>query len=158
MNNIIKSCGLAAAVISLSACATVTRGTSQKFEIVTTPAAADIKLSTGQSCTSPCKLILKRRPGFTATVAKSGYQTQEIIVESKVKGGGIVAGAGNLILGGVVGGIVDGTNGSMNSLTPNPLSVTLVPIAGVTVSDAEPVKAADPADAPSVAVAAPGGE
>ena len=174
MKNIIKSCGLAAAVVSLSACATVTRGTTQKFEITTMPTAADVKLSTGQTCVTPCKLKLKRRPGFTATVAKSGYQTQDVIVESKIKGGGVVAGAGNIILGGVIGGLVDGTNGSLYSLTPDPLNVTLVPLQGNAVSAVEPDAAGDPTvvaqtdvalvpeaaivEATVVSVPAPGGE
>ena len=51
-------------------------------------------------------------------------------VDSKLGCGGAVAGAGNIILGGVIGGIVDGTNGSMNNLTPNPLKITLVPVCG----------------------------
>lgn len=128
-------CGLMAASLMLPACATVTRGTSQKFNIETTPTAAEVSLSTGQQCISPCKLKLKRKPGFTATVKKEGYQTQTLTVDSKLGGGGAVAGAGNILLGGVIGGIVDGTNGSMNNLTPNPLQVTLVPVAAA----AEPV-------------------
>lgn len=154
MKNVLNACGLAAAVLSLSACATVTRGTSQKFNIVTTPTAAEVSLSTGQQCVSPCQLKLKRKPGFTAVVKKDGYQTQTLTVESKLGGGGAVAGAGNLILGGVIGGIVDGTNGSMNNLTPNPLVVTLVPIAGVTSA----VSAADPAPAAPAAAPTPGGQ
>ena len=152
MNNIIKSCGLAAAVVSLSACATVTRGTSQKYAIESTPTAAEVSLSTGQQCITPCQLKLKRKPGFTAVVKKQGYQTQTLTVDSKLGGGGAVAGAGNLLLGGVVGGIVDGTNGSMNNLTPNPLRVLLVPVVGIApmVVPAEPVKAAGaPAAAPA---------
>jgi hypothetical protein len=147
VKNVLKACGLAAAIVSLSACATVTRGTSQKFNIETTPTAAEVSLSTGQQCVSPCQLKLKRKPGFTATVKKSGYQTQTVTVDSKLAGGGAVAGAGNIILGGVIGGIVDGTNGSMNSLTPNPLVITLVPIAGVTSAGS----AAEPAVAPAAA-------
>ena len=147
-------CGAAAALISLSACATVTRGTSQKFNIETTPTMAEVKLSNGQQCVTPCKLKLKRKPGFTATVSKQGYQTQELTVESKLGGGGVVAGAGNLLLGGVVGGIVDGTNGSMNNLTPNPLIVTLVPIVADSAVAATPVAAADPAAVAQPAVAA----
>ena len=48
-------------------------------------------------------------------------------VDSELHGGGAAAGAGNLLLGGVIGGLVDGSNGSLNSLSPNPLQVTLVP-------------------------------
>lgn len=147
-------CGAAAAIISLSACATVTRGTSQKFNIETTPTQAEVKLSNGQQCITPCKLKLKRKPGFTATVTKQGYQTQELKVESKLGGGGVVAGAGNLLLGGVVGGIVDGTNGSMNNLTPNPLRVTLVPVVADAAAIEAPVALADPAAVAQPAVAA----
>lgn len=85
---------------------------------------------------------LKRRPGFTATIQKDGYKSQTVIVESKLGGGGAVAGAGNILLGGVIGGIVDGTNGSMNNLTPNPLEITLVP-------ESAPAATANDAAAPS---------
>lgn len=148
MNRILLVCGAAAAALTLSACATVTRGTSQKFNIETTPDKAEVKLSSGEQCVSPCQLKLKRRPGFTATIKKDGYQTQTLTVESKIGGGGAVAGAGNIILGGVIGGIVDGTNGSMNSLTPNPLKVTLLPV------EAEPAVAVAPAAEPSAEPAA----
>jgi hypothetical protein len=154
-------CGLAAASLLLPACATVTRGTSQKFNIETTPTAAEVSLSTGQQCVSPCQLKLKRKPGFTATVKKEGYQTQTVKVDSKLGGGGAVAGAGNIILGGVIGGIVDGSNGSMNNLTPNPLKITLVPDAApaeaVTAAPAVetvPVPAAEVAPAADAAPAA----
>ncbi len=119
--------GVVAASLMLPACATVTRGTSQKYSIVSQPNGAEVKLSTGQTCITPCELKLKRRPGFTATIKKQGYRVSEVIVESKLGGGGALAGAGNLLAGGLVGGIVDGSNGSMNNLTPNPLKVTLVP-------------------------------
>ena len=39
-------------------------------------------------------------------------------VASGVSAGGGAAMAGNVILGGIIGGIVDGTNGSMNDLGP----------------------------------------
>jgi hypothetical protein len=144
-------CGLAAASLMLPACATVTRGTSQKFNIETTPTAAEVKLSTGQQCVSPCQLKLKRRPGFTATVKKEGYETQTVTVDSKLGGGGAVAGAGNILIGGVIGGIVDGTNGSMNNLTPNPLKVTLVPVA--VAAEPAAATAAAPAAVPAVEAA-----
>lgn len=169
MKKFVLACGAAAVALSLSACATVTRGTSQKFAIESSPTAAEVTLSNGQQCVTPCKMKLKRKPGFTATVKKPGYQTQTVTVESKLGGGGVVAGAGNVLLGGVVGGIVDGTNGSMNNLTPNPLVVTLVPetapaAAAASVPAAEAVSAAPAAaTVPAAALAgdapaAPGGE
>jgi hypothetical protein len=113
------------AATSLSACATVIRGTKQKFEIVTAPPGADVSLSTGVTCVSPCTLKLKRKYGFTATISMAGYQTVEVQVESKFNGAG--AAAGNIIAGGIIGGVVDATNGSLMTLKPNPINVTLVP-------------------------------
>ena len=119
-------CGLAAVSMLLPACATVTRGTSQKYVIQSTPAQAQVVLSTGQKCTTPCKLKLKRKHSFTAHFTKPGYQPLTAQVKSKFSGGGAAAGAGNLLMGGIIGGAIDGSNGAMNNLTPNPLKVTLV--------------------------------
>jgi hypothetical protein len=120
-------CGVAAASLLLPACATITRGTSQKFAIESVPPEADVRLSTGQTCVTPCRLNLKRKHEFTATFTKKGYKTASASVDSKVRGGGIVGAAGNVIVGGIIGAVIDGTNGSMNDLTPNPLLVTLIP-------------------------------
>ena len=163
VNRNLSLCGLVAASLLLPACATVTRGTSQKFNIESSPSEAQVALSTGQKCVTPCKLKLKRKPGFTATFNKDGYESQDVTVESKLGGGGIVARAGNVLMGGVIGGIVDGTNGSMNNLSPSPLMVTLIPVDAAPVASVietapaaiavEPVAATTPADA-----AAPTGE
>ena len=128
--------GVLAVSTMLAGCATVTRGTRQNFKIQSTPTAAKVELSNGETCVTPCVLKLKRRPGFTATFTKDGYQAQTVKVDSELHGGGAAAGAGNLLLGGVIGGIVDGSNGSLNSLSPNPLQVTLVPVQGQTASGA----------------------
>jgi len=130
----ISICGLAAVSMLLPACATVTRGTSQKYMIESAPAQAEVALSTGQKCITPCKLKLKRKHGFTATFNKPGYETMQAQVKSKFSGGGAAAGAGNILAGGVIGAVVDGTNGSMNNLTPNPLKVTLVPLADAQIT------------------------
>lgn len=137
MNRKMSLCGVVVASLLLPACATVTRGTSQKYTIVSQPSGAEVKLSSGQTCITPCELKLKRRPGFTATIKKQGYKPSETVVESKLGGGGAIAGAGNLIAGGLIGGIVDGSNGSMNNLTPNPLKVTLLPEDSVESAAAE---------------------
>lgn len=131
--------GVLAISVLLAGCATVTRGTRQSFKIESTPTEAKVELSNGETCVTPCVLKLKRRPGFIATFTKEGYGTQTVKVDSEIHGGGAVVGAGNLLLGGVVGGIVDGTNGSMNNLTPNPLQVTLQPTTGA----AQPAQSGD---------------
>jgi hypothetical protein len=145
--------GLAAACVLLSACATITRGTNQDFTIESTPSQADAKLSTGQTCTTPCTLRMKRKAQFKVTVSKEGYQTQEAEVHGVVKGGGAAGMAGNVIFGGLIGAGVDASNGSMMNLKPNPLQVTLVPVgaaaAAAPAEAAAPVEAAAPAETPA---------
>ena len=164
MKNLIKVCGLAAAVVTLSACATITRGTKEKFSIITTPTAAAVALSTGEKCTSPCALKLKRKTTFTVTASKPGFKTATAAVKSKVKGGGIAGGAGNIIFGGVIGAVVDGSNGAMRDLTPNPLYMTLQPdMAPGAMNEPTAVPMSEAvapvvADSTPVAVPTPGGE
>jgi len=130
------------AAASLSACATVTRGTKQKFEIMSEPSGANVELSIGQSCVTPCKLKLKRKAAFVATFTKEGYETQTANVRSSFSGGGGAAGAGNILIGGFIGAGVDASNGSLNNLKPNPLSVILKPVAPAVDMPATPAEAA----------------
>lgn len=149
-----RLCGVAAATLLLPACATITRGTEQKYAIQSTPSEAQVELSTGQTCTTPCKLKLKRKHGFTATFTKPGYQTATAQVKSKLSGGGAAAGAGNVLVGGIIGGLVDGSSGALNNLTPNPLNVQLVAIASEAPAAVE-APAADAATAEAPAAEAP---
>ncbi len=110
---------------ALSACATVTRGTKETFRVVSEPTAADVKFSTGETCSTPCAVKLKRKAQFVVTVSKPGFEPVDVPVRGRVKGGGVAGAAGNVLVGGIIGGIVDGSNGSMMDLTPNPVNVTL---------------------------------
>jgi hypothetical protein len=156
-------CGVAVATLLLPACATVTRGSKQQFVIESTPNKAEVALSTGEKCVTPCKLKLKRKNAFVATFNKPGYETLKAEVKSKFSGGGAAAGAGNLLVGGIIGAAVDGSSGALNDLKPNPLRVTLVASADPMAATGDPVPAADAAPAPAdtaapAAAAAPSGE
>lgn len=121
---------LGAAIVAASmvtGCATVTRGTKQKFEIVSQPDGADVSTSNGVTCVTPCKLKLKRKHGFVATITKAGYKPAQVTVESSMHGGGTAGIAGNFVAGGLIGVAVDASNGSLNDLRPNPINVTLTP-------------------------------
>ncbi len=152
VNRKMMLCGLAAVSLMLPACATITRGTSQKFDIDTTPTAANVELSTGQTCVSPCKLKLKRKHGFIVTAKKEGYEPAKAVIDSRVRGGGVAGGVGNVVAGGLIGIAVDASSGAMNDLTPNPLHLTLNPVAVAAETGAAPAATAD------AAVAAPATE
>ncbi|MBB4641637.1 translation initiation factor 2 [Rhizorhapis suberifaciens] len=129
MKNYVRFGGAVLALASLGACATITRGSKQKYEILSEPSEANVTLSLGQKCVTPCKLKLKRKEAFVATFEKEGFETQQVNVKSKFSGGGAAAGAGNILLGGFIGAGVDASSGALNNLDPNPLKVSLKAVA-----------------------------
>src|SRR3712207_6603516 len=101
---VVRYAALALAAVSVSACATVTRGTSTAWEVQTTPSGAMVKTSHGHMCEStPCAIKMPRKSQFTATISKPGYKTATVSVTNKVAGGGGAAMAGNIIAGGIIG-------------------------------------------------------
>jgi membrane-bound inhibitor of C-type lysozyme len=119
---------LACAGICLTGCATITRGTTQDFTVVSTPPSASVKTTTGFECAAtPCTFKMPRKNAFSVEVKLDGYQTETVAVESKVAGSGAAGMAGNILVGGLIGVGVDASSGATKDLTPNPLTVTLTP-------------------------------
>jgi hypothetical protein len=115
------------AVTTLSACASVTRGTSQVFYVLSEPSGGKVTTTSGAHCTTPCKIKIKRKTEFEASITKAGYKPGKANIESSVHGGGVAGVAGNVLAGGLIGIFVDGSNGAMNDLRPNPLKFVLAP-------------------------------
>lgn len=117
---------LVGVALALPACATITRGSSQEFTVESTPPGARVSTSNGFQCDStPCTFRMPRKDEFRATVSMDGYVTQDHQVSSGISGGGAAGLAGNVVFGGIIGGVVDASSGAMNDLTPNPLVVIL---------------------------------
>jgi PEGA domain len=114
-----------AATLFMGGCATITRGSSQTWVVETEPSGAEVKLSTGQTCITPCSLNLKRKTAFTAEVVKPGFASKSAPVSSSMDGKGTLALFGNIIFGGVIGIGVDVVTGATNGLKPNPLKIDL---------------------------------
>lgn len=122
----VRALALVGVALSLPACATITRGSSQEFTVESTPPGARVSTSNGFQCDStPCTFRMPRKDEFRATVSMEGYVSQEHDIQSGISGGGAAGLAGNVIFGGIIGGVVDASSGAMNDLTPNPLVVTL---------------------------------
>ena len=121
-----RAAALVAVALTLPACATITRGSSQEFTVESTPPGARVSTSNGFQCdATPCTFRMPRKDEFRTTVSLDGYVTQTHEISSGISGGGAAGLAGNVIFGGIVGGVVDASSGAMNDLTPNPLVVTL---------------------------------
>lgn len=128
---------LGCAALTLTACATITRGTSQNFSVQSTPPGAQVSTSNGFQCQStPCTFRMPRKDAFRVTISMDGYVTQNVDVTTGISGGGGTAMAGNLIFGGIVGGVVDASSGAMNDLKPNPLIVQMMTPEQKAVADA----------------------
>ena len=113
----------AALATNLAGCATVMNGTRTPYTTDTRPEGATVKFSNGESCNTPCKLEFRRKDDIRADIMSPGSKPTYILIQSKLGG----ASFGNILLGGGVGAIVDGSNGSSNRLYPNPLIVRLAP-------------------------------
>lgn len=117
------ACGLV-----LGSCASVTRGTTAQVQINSNPPEAQARTSMGHTCITPCTLQFSRRDEFTVLFAKPGFHSTEIAVRTQVAGSGAAGFAGNIILGGVVGMVVDASTGATLEHVPNPVSATLLPL------------------------------
>jgi hypothetical protein len=109
----------------LSACATVTRGTTSQVTFLSEPSGAQVRTSLGQVCASPCTLQFNRKDEFAVTFSLPGYLDQTVQVRTQVSGGGAAGAAGNLLVGGVVGLAADAATGATLEHVPNPVSVVL---------------------------------
>ncbi|HEU4651027.1 MAG TPA: PEGA domain-containing protein [Croceibacterium sp.] len=114
---------LAGLAASLSGCATVLNGTSQPVAFQSDPSGADIELISGLKCSTPCEYSMKRGNDSRVTFTKPGYEPVMVYIQSRT--GGSVA--GNILAGGIIGGVVDASNGASNHLYPDPVSVRMVP-------------------------------
>lgn len=121
MENNICLISLLVIPLGLSGCATVINGTSQDFQIASEPSGADVTLTGGVNCRTPCELSLKRKDDLRADFSLDGYKSQYVYIQSRTGG----AGVGNILAGGIIGGVVDASNGASNSLYPRPLHVRL---------------------------------
>lgn len=125
---------IASLAVALSACATVTRGTKDAWEITSEPSGARVETSNGFFCeATPCAIKMPRKSEFTATVTKAGYKPGKVSVTNKVAGAGAAGMAGNVLVGGLIGVGVDATTGAMLDLTPNPAKVVLEKEAAATI-------------------------
>ncbi|MEK6542647.1 MAG: translation initiation factor 2 [Pseudomonadota bacterium] len=119
------------ASVQLSGCATIINGTSQDVDFNSDPAGAIIELQSGQNCVTPCTFSMRRGDDAEVHINKPGFAPVSVYIQSRLGGSTF----GNIILGGGIGAVVDGSNGASNHLYPNPVYVRLVPVG----SSEEPV-------------------
>ncbi len=119
---------LAMAACVLPGCATITRGSNEALVVESTPTGAEVRLSSGETCKTPCTLKKKRKDNFVVFINRDGFEPVEVAVISETAGAGAAGMAGNVLVGGIIGLGVDAATGATKKLTPNPIRVTLNPL------------------------------
>lgn len=113
---------------TLTNCATVMNGTTESYLVTSEPTGAEVQLSTGETCMTPCVLNKKRNSEFTVSIEKKGFKPHAIEVTNHTSEAGAAAIAGDLIMiGSVVWLGIDTLTGATKELLPNPCAVILEP-------------------------------
>ena len=137
----------AAIALPCAGCASVARGTTENISISSTPAGAPAELSgldNPTACVTPCVVVAKRSADITVTINKEGYEPQVIPLTKEIPGTGAAGFAGNVLVGGLIGMGVDAYTGAAQDHKPNPVDVTLKPLAPEPVRPAKPRPAKRP--------------
>ncbi len=140
-----KAAALMGLSLTLPACATIVRGSTQEVTFQSTPPNAKVATTNGFRCDfTPCTIRMPRNERFKAKVTLEGYESAETFVTNRQPFKAVLLSAtGNvLVTGGIVGAMIDIFTGATWELTPNPVSVELKPI------EAEPSQTAEAPSAP----------
>lgn len=127
-HQLISAAAVAAAVLTLSACATVTKGSNQGLTVTTDPVGASCLLTrdgTAIAAVGPTPQTAnfdKGASSISLTCRKEGYIDANLVIESEFQEMTL----GNILIGGIVGIAVDAASGAMHKY-PTSVNLTLVP-------------------------------
>ncbi|QDU34865.1 PEGA domain protein [Poriferisphaera corsica] len=118
--NWLAICFCAAILLLQTGCATIISGTTQDITISTEPSGAILNVN-GMTLESPATVTLSRKNNHVVEVTKPGYQTTQVNIEKGLNGWVF----GNIVFGGIIGGVVDIATGSINNLNPGDIHLNL---------------------------------
>ena len=110
-------------------CASIVHQTTQQVPVTSDPPGAAITVACGDvandpKLVTPATVTVHRKPASCAiSLAKEGFKTQEVRLDKQMSGWYL----GNILIGGIIGLIVDAANGAMYDRTPKKVDVKLTP-------------------------------
>jgi len=117
---------VAVAALSLTACQTAKRKSTEVVKVYVSPSSAKITTSLGKSCKNPCSLTVKRKKRFTVTASKPGYVSQTVKVDRKLNKKAAARSAASFVVpGGSALVAVDTLSGALYDHDPNPVRIKL---------------------------------
>ncbi len=110
--------------LTISSCATIISGSTQKIKVTSVPDAVTVTAEPGAyRVQTPAELTLPRLNWpYTVKFEKDGYEPVEFKLERGTNGWVW----GNILIGGLIGIIVDYNNGSAHKLSPDKLHANMV--------------------------------
>lgn len=108
-----------------SGCATMLHGTTQKVELSSNPVGAAARIDPGDLVvTTPASVELRRKHDYRVSFEMQNYQTKKAYIERETA----PATYWNLIAGGIIGLMVDFSDGAGYQLVPDHVNVVLEPL------------------------------
>jgi len=111
--------------LSVSGYATVVNGTTQKVGVSSNPPGAHVLIDNQIQVYTSSSVDLSRSQSHTFYFRKEGYQDDSFVLTSGTSRWVL----GNIIAGGLIGGMVDFATGSARKLSQDQIHVTLAPLA-----------------------------
>lgn len=113
---------LSVVLIGLVGCVIVINGISQDYKIVLNFVGVKVYIIGGSECVMLCEFNFKWCYDFCVDIMCEGYKLVYVLVWSCI--GGVMV--GNIFMGGLIGGVVDGSNGVSNYFYLQLFNVKLV--------------------------------
>jgi hypothetical protein len=107
----------------------VFNGSRQNISVTSSPDVAKVTTSpVTADQNTPTTLNLERKNDYTLTFSKEGYSSATAQVSHHVRGGIVVL---DVLLGGLIGVVVDAATGAWNKLSPETVNVSLTKTAAI---------------------------
>jgi hypothetical protein len=120
MKKTIISCSLVVTLL-MSSCATIVSGSKQNVKFTSNPSTATIFIDEVEVGKTPFEIKLARKREHSVMIKLEGYQTYETKLTKKFNGWFV----GNILIGGLIGIIVDPITGAMYNLTPKEIKAEM---------------------------------
>nr|WP_314896682.1 PEGA domain-containing protein [uncultured Flavobacterium sp.] len=121
MRKSIISCSLALTLL-MSSCATVMSGSKQNVKFDSNPSTASIFIDEVEVGKTPFEIKLTRKSEHTVLIKLEGYQTYQTTLTKKLNGWIF----GNILVGGLIGLIIDPITGAMYNLSSSEINAQMV--------------------------------
>ncbi|MFH1362161.1 MAG: PEGA domain-containing protein [bacterium] len=113
-------------VLSITGCASIFKGDPSMLNIMSSPEKAKVTIlgsHTGEKIkkTTPCSVTLNKGSDYMVKIELAGYESENIVIRREITGWFW----GNILLGGLIGMVIDGSTNNMWEHTPTVINIDL---------------------------------